>query len=68
MSSAVDGRWFYVGVAITFSLVAVAGFTPSYIVKISNGTFDLPAIFHVHAVLFVSWTLLNVARQGLWSP
>ena len=35
---------------------------PSYFIKVSNHTFSLPAIFHVHAVLFFSWTLLNAAQ------
>jgi hypothetical protein len=56
------GRWFYFGTAVVFAVVAFAGFVPSYFMKVSNQTFNLPPIFHVHAVLFFSWTLINVAQ------
>ena len=56
------GRWFYFGIALSVVLIAVAGFTPSYLLKVSNNTFTLPAIFHIHALLFFSWTLLNTLQ------
>jgi hypothetical protein len=59
------GRWFYFGIAVTFVVIAVGGFMPSYFIKVSNRTFSLPAIFHVHAALFFSWTLLNAAQAWL---
>jgi hypothetical protein len=55
-------RWFYFSVAVLFAAVAFVGFIPSYFVKIGNSTFNLPAIFHIHAVLLFSWTLLNAAQ------
>jgi hypothetical protein len=55
-------RWFYFGVGVAFAAVAFIGFIPSYFVRIGNHTFNLPAIFHIHAVLLFSWTLLNAAQ------
>jgi hypothetical protein len=55
-------RWFYVIIAVSYIVIAVGGFLPSYFIKVSNHTFALPAIYHVHAALFFSWTLLNAAQ------
>ena len=57
-----DGRWFSFGMATVFAVIAFAGFIPSYFVKVANHTFGAPPIFHIHALLFFSWTLLNVAQ------
>jgi hypothetical protein len=57
-----EGRWFYFGMATVFAVVAFAGFIPSYFMQVANHTFAAPPIFHIHAVLFFSWTLLNVAQ------
>ncbi len=56
------GVWFYFGMATVFAVIAFVGFVPSYFVKVANQTFTAPPIFHIHAVLFFSWTLLNVAQ------
>lgn len=61
-SAVAEGKWFYFGMATIFAVVAFAGFIPSYFVKVANHTFAAPWIFHIHAVLFFSWTLLNVAQ------
>jgi hypothetical protein len=60
-----SGRWFYFSMAAVFASVAFTGFLPSYFVKISNHTFTSPPIFHIHATLFFSWTLLNLTQTWL---
>src|SRR6202012_1271696 len=45
-----------------FAVIAFAGFVPSYFMKVANHTFTAPPIFHIHALLYFSWTLLNVAQ------
>ena len=61
-AGAVRGRWFYFGLSLVLLSIAVAGFMPSYLIKVSNHSFDLPPIFHVHAGLFFSWLLLNALQ------
>src|SRR5580698_9348942 len=61
-SAVAEGRWFYFGMATVFAVIAFAGFIPSYFVKVANHTFAAPPIFHIHAMLFFSWTLLNVVQ------
>jgi hypothetical protein len=56
------GHWFYLGLAGLLLSVSVAGFMPSYLLKLGKGTVGLPGIFHVHALLFFSWALLNVVQ------
>lgn len=47
-------RWFIVGIAVWFWLVAIAGFTPSYM-DFSAGTFQIDAVVHLHGVIMASW-------------
>ena len=61
-AGAVRGRWFYFGLSLAVLSTAVGGFMPSYLIKVSNHSFDLPPIFHVHAGLFFSWLLLNALQ------
>jgi hypothetical protein len=62
IAGTVQGRWFYFGLSLALSLIAVAGFMPSYLIKVGNHSFDLPPIFHVHACLFFSWLFLNALQ------
>ena len=56
------GRRFYFGLSLLLVSIAVAGFMPSYLLKLSNHSVDLPPIFHVHAVLLFSWLFLNALQ------
>ena len=66
MTTAVAGsiqpRWFYVGMAGVYVLIAVAGFTPTYWAPVTSGTFPGPPVLHIHGLLFTSWTLLFLAQ------
>ena len=59
------GERFYVHIAAACMLVAVVGFAPTYWVPLFRGTLNIPAISHVHAAVFYSWTLLFLVQTWL---
>ena len=60
------GRYFFVGLAWFFVLVAAVGFAPSYAgVQTPRGPIIIPPIVHVHGALMIAWLLLFVAQTGL---
>jgi hypothetical protein len=54
---------FYRSMAVTIAIVVFAGFARTYLSPLVNGTSTVPAIIHVHAVVFTSWLLLFVVRR-----
>jgi len=60
-----DATRFYFRMAIVFVVIAFLGFTPTYWVPVSSGTFAAPPIVHVHGALLFSWTLLYLAQASL---
>lgn len=63
--AAASTRWFYVGMAGTFVLIAFGGFIPTYWAKIASGTFGGNPVLHVHGALFFGWTLFFLAQTTL---
>lgn len=47
------------------AVVGVIGFTPSYWLPLLTGTLAVPAIVHMHAVVFYGWLALVVAQSHL---
>ncbi len=64
-ASAITAERFYVRIAAACLVVAVVGFTPTYWLPLFRGTLNVPAISHVHAAVFYSWTLLFLAQTWL---
>ncbi|MEJ1964610.1 MAG: hypothetical protein WDO56_24900 [Gammaproteobacteria bacterium] len=60
-----SGHRFYVGMACTFALLAIAGFTPTYWSKVVAGTFGRAPIFHIHGLLVFAWTAFYLAQTSL---
>jgi len=60
-----ETRWFYVGMASTFVVIAFGGFVPTYWSKIATGTFGGAPILHIHGMLFFTWTLFYLAQTSL---
>lgn len=56
---------FHLWMAAVFVLIAFGGFTPTYWVRLSSGTFHPPPILHVHGFLLFSWTLFYFAQTAL---
>jgi hypothetical protein len=56
---------YFIGFAIIFALLVVAGFWRSFFVPVAQGTFSRPAIVHVHGALFFGWTALLVVQSIL---
>jgi hypothetical protein len=43
---------FYVGMALTYLAIAIAGFSPSFWIRMMKGALHLPPITYVHALFF----------------
>ena len=56
-------RIFYVGVAGTLLMLVLVGFAPPYSASVSAGT--LPPFLHVHAAVFLFWTVLLLVQASL---
>jgi len=56
---------FYFYFSFVFVAVAFGGFSRTYLVPVAAGTFDGPALLHVHGVLFLGWTVL-LTTQAYW--
>jgi len=60
-----DSRRFYVWMAGVFVLIAFSGFTPTYWLRLAQGTIHVPPIVHVHGFLLFSWTLFYFVQTAL---
>jgi hypothetical protein len=56
---------FYLGMAWTGAAAAAAGFSTTYFIPLATGRLAVPAIAHVHGLLFFSWIALLVAQAFL---
>ena len=56
-------RIFYVGVAGALLVLVLVGFAPPYSASVSAGT--LPPFLHVHAAVFLFWTVLLLVQASL---
>jgi hypothetical protein len=56
-SSRPDRSWFYVWMATACSVVAFAGFAPTYWLQLPAGTFVGSPLLHLHGLLFSAWPI-----------
>ena len=56
---------FYFHFSLVFVAVAFGGFARTYLIPTATGTFDGPALLHVHGVLFLGWTVLLAVQTNL---
>jgi hypothetical protein len=61
------GRYFYVGMAVLFIAVAVAGFGPRSLAIVTGNMPVPPPIIHVHAAAMTAWLLMFLAQTLLMS-
>jgi hypothetical protein len=61
------GRYFYVGMAVLFIAVAVAGFAPRSLAIVAGNMPVPPPIIHVHAASMTAWLLMFLAQTLLMS-
>jgi hypothetical protein len=62
--TALRSRYFFVGMAILFPIIAVIGFAPSY-QAMSAGTMSPHWVVHIHGALMTSWLLLFLTQSIL---
>jgi hypothetical protein len=55
-------RAFFVAIAVLMTLIALAGFWPSYFGRILSGGVQRHWIIHLHALIFSGWLLLLMAQ------
>jgi hypothetical protein len=60
-------RRFFLGMAIALAICTFAGFARSYYLMEYTGATDLPAMVHVHGLLFTAWVLLFGLQASLIS-
>ncbi len=51
--------------AFAFLAIAIIGFSTTYFMPLSRGTFNAPAVIHVHGVMLFGWLLLFIAQSSL---
>jgi hypothetical protein len=69
-STTLSRRWathraFFTGFSLLMVLAVFVGFSRSYYLKGFYGTPGLPALFHVHGLLFTSWMAFLVVQTAL---
>jgi len=57
-------RYFFVGLGIYYIIVAITGFTPSYLAFVS-GEFPIPPLVHVHGMMMAAWLSTFVLQSWL---
>ena len=58
-------RWFYVAIAGVTIVAVGVGFSRTYAAPMASGTFQGPAILHVHGGLALCWVLLFLSQPLL---
>ena len=58
-------RAFFTGLSLLMVLAVFVGFSRTYYLKDLYGTPELPALFHVHGLLFTTWMVFLVVQTGL---
>jgi len=58
-------RRFFATMSVVAAVVIVTGFGNTYAPKVVSGSAPVPAIIHLHAVLFASWLVLFVVQTLL---
>jgi len=56
---------FYVATAAAALLIALIGFSLTYLVPITSGTFSGRPLVHIHGVMYFSWVLLFLLQPSL---
>jgi hypothetical protein len=56
---------FYLAMAVLAALIAVVGFSRRYLLPVAAGTFQAPAIVHVHGIITFGWMAFVVVQTLL---
>lgn len=59
------GPKFYVAMALLSALIALTGFSRRYLLPVAAGTFQAPAIVHIHGIITFSWVVLVIVQTLL---
>ena len=50
---------------ITFMVIALVGFSTTFLIPVYNGSFEAPLVIHVHAGLVFGWLMFLILQSGL---
>lgn len=56
---------FFVHMSFAFLAIALIGFSTTFFVPLARGTFESPAVIHVHAALSFAWLLFFIVQASL---
>lgn len=56
---------FYVALACVYALIAVVGFSRRYLFPLAEGSFDAPAIVHLHGLITFAWIAFVLLQSVL---
>jgi hypothetical protein len=56
---------FYLAMAGIFAVIAVVGFTRTYLLPVAMNRFEGPALIHLHGILSFAWMVLFVSQSAL---
>lgn len=62
-----EHRRFYVAMAWIGALIATTGFARRYFMPLAGGTFQAPAIVHLHGVITLTWVAFLILQTTLVS-
>ncbi len=60
-----DSRYFYFRMALACMTIAFIGFVPTYWAPMAKGTFQAAPVYHLHGLIFFSWTLYFIFQTWL---
>ena len=58
-------RRLYISMSMLMTIIAIAGFWPTYFGPLASGTIKQPLLIHFHATVFVGWLMLFLAQAAL---
>lgn len=63
--SGVAKSGFYLYMACLFLVIALVGFSTTFFIPLARGTFQAPAVIHVHGALLFGWLLFLILQASL---
>ena len=58
---------FYLAMACVGAMIAATGFSRRYFLPLATGTFDAPAIVHLHGIITFTWIAFVIVQTTLVS-
>src|SRR5687768_15734886 len=63
--STIITKYFFVFIGFISLAYVLAGFTPTYFLPLTNGSFSAKPVYHVHGIMYTLWILLIISQPYL---